>query len=179
MSNNLANDSKCVLSITDLIAQVNDALEDRFQSVWVRGEISNFKAYPSGHYYFTLKDQNAQISAVMFKGYNKALKFEMENGLSVIAHGKLSVYEAQGRFQIQINHAEPDGLGALQLAFEQLKNKLQQEGLFDPKRKKPLPVLPRRLGVVTSLQGAAIRDIITVAQRRFANLDMVIYPVKV
>lgn len=168
-----------IYNVSEINAIVRDVIEKHYDSLWVRGEISNFKAYPSGHFYFTLKDENAQMPAVMFRGYNQALRFELENGMAVIVHGRLSLYEAKGIFQILIDFVEPDGIGALQLAFEQLKKKLASEGLFEQGRKKPLPALPRRVGVITSESGAAVHDIFTVLKRRHPRVEILFYPVKV
>lgn len=169
-----------VYSIGEITRELKNLLERQFSAVWLRGEISNFRPYPaSGHFYFTLKDADAQISAVMFKGCNRFLKFKPEDGMAVMAHGRLSVYEAQGRHQIIVDHLEPDGVGALQVAFEQLKKKLGDEGLFDPKRKRALPFLPVTVGIVTSTQGAALHDMKTVLQRRFPNVNILVYPVRV
>jgi len=172
-------ENRSILTISELVDSINEQLDQTFRHVFIKGEISNFKAYPSGHFYFSLKDENAQISAVMFKGYNRNLKFELENGLSVIAQGKLAVYGPQGRFQIQVISLEPEGIGALQLAFDQLKSKLEKEGLFKEERKQPLPSFPKNIGVVTSEKGAAIHDIIHVLQRRMPSINITLYPVKV
>ena len=171
--------SRQVFTVSELNTCVRSLMDDTFPQVWVRGEISNFKAYPSGHFYFTLKDDKAQLSAVMFKGNNRALKFRPADGIRVVARGSLTIYEVQGRYQMVVEHLEPDGLGALQLAFEQLKKKLAEEGLFAEASKKKLPFLPRRVGVITSESGAVIHDIQTVIRRRFPNMDIVFYPVKV
>jgi len=154
-------------------------LEGNFRDVWVEGEVSNYRAAQSGHLYFTLKDARAQIRCVCFRDQLRGIKFRPEDGLHVNIRGSLSVYEARGEYQIYVSYMEPVGAGALQLAFEQLKKKLAEEGLFAEGRKKPLPVLPRGIGVVTSPVGAAIRDILRVLKRRFANVHVQIYPVKV
>src|SRR5205823_12132822 len=143
------------------------------------GEISNCKVWNTGHMYFTLKDGAAQIKAVMFRTTVRYLRFKPVDGLHVVARGRLGVYEPKGEYQIVCEHMEPHGLGALQLAFEQLKKKLQAEGLFDAARKRPLPALPRKIGIVTSLDGAAIRDIIKVLRRRYPNAQIVIRPARV
>ena len=143
------------------------------------GEVSNFRPAASGHLYFTLKDATAQLRAVCFRNQARYLKFKPQDGIAVIARGHLSVYEARGEYQLYVEYLEPAGLGALQLAFEQLKQKLAAEGLFDTARKKPLPVLPRTIGVVTSPTGAVIRDILRVLRRRFRNMSVLLYPVKV
>jgi exodeoxyribonuclease VII large subunit len=168
-----------VLTVTELNALVRDLLEVSFTSVWVEGELSNVRRYPSGHTYFTLKDESSQIAAVLFRGSAPALVFRPEDGLKVLARGRISLYEPRGAYQIIVETMEPAGLGALQLAFEQLKAALQAEGLFDAARKRPLPPLPRRIGLVTSPSGAALRDILRVLERRFVNLEVVISPSRV
>lgn len=167
------------LQISEITSLIKTQLETEFSEVVVVGEISNFKAHPSGHFYFCLKDESAMINAVMFRGSNQNLRFEVQNGMKVIGVGRLSVYPPRGSYQIVLSRMEPDGLGALQLAFEQLKAKLEKEGLFAPERKKKLPKFPRRIGVITSSSGAAIRDILNVLNRRFAGLHLLIYSVKV
>ncbi len=168
-----------IYSVTELSREIKGLLEGKFPDVWVTGEVSNYRAAGSGHYYFTLKDATAQLRAVCFRNQARYLKFKPQDGISVIARGRLSVYEARGEYQLYVEYLEPAGLGALQLAFEQLKAKLTAEGLFDPGRKKPLPVLPRTIGIVTSPSGAAIRDILRVLRRRFRNMNVLIYPAKV
>lgn len=168
-----------IYSVSELNQAIRDWLEPRFLDVWVTGEISNLRAAGSGHYYFTLKDNLGQIRAVCFRSQARYLKFKPEDGLSVVARGRLSVYQARGEYQIQVEYLEPAGLGSLQLAFEQLKAKLAAEGLFDVSRKRPLPVLPRQIGVVTSPSGAVIRDILRVLRRRFPNISVLLYPVRV
>ncbi len=168
-----------IYSVSELSQQIRNLLEKEFPDVWVVGEVSNFRAASSGHLYFTLKDVSAQIRAVCFRNQARYLKFRPQDGISVIARGHLSVYETRGEYQLYIEYLEPAGLGALQLAFEQLKQKLAAEGLFDPGRKKPLPLLPRTVGVVTSPTGAVIRDILRVLRRRFRNMNVMLCPVKV
>ncbi len=168
-----------IYSVTELSRAVKGLLEGKFPDVWVAGEVSNFRAVASGHLYFTLKDAGAQLRAVCFRNQARYLKFKPQDGISVIARGRLSVYEARGEYQLYVELLEPAGLGALQLAFEQLKAKLAAEGLFDPARRKPLPLLPHTIGVVTSPTGAVIRDILRVLRRRFPNLNVLLYPVKV
>jgi exodeoxyribonuclease VII large subunit len=168
-----------VLTVSELNALAQGVLEEAFPSVWVEGEISNLRRYPSGHTYFTLKDEAAQISSVLFRGAVASLPFRPEDGLKVLARGRISLYEPRGAFQIIVDALEPAGLGALQLAFEQLKTRLLAEGLFDAARKRPLPLLPRRIGIVASPAGAALRDILKVLSRRFANLEVVIAPSRV
>jgi exodeoxyribonuclease VII large subunit len=168
-----------IYSVSELSLELKNLLEKQFPDVWVTGEVSNFRAATSGHFYFTLKDASAQIRAVCFRNQARYLKFKPQDGISVIARGHLSVYEARGEYQLYVEYLEPAGVGALQLAFEQLKAKLAAEGLFDPARKKPLPVLPSAVGVVTSPTGAVIRDILRVLKRRFPNMNVMLYPVKV
>ncbi|MCK5218915.1 exodeoxyribonuclease VII large subunit [bacterium] len=168
-----------IYTVSEVVTQARDLLEGAFSRVWVEGEISNFKRHFSGHFYFTLKDSGSQLRAAMFRGANRWLKFQVEDGLKVIAGGRLSIYSARGDFQMVVESVEPAGLGALQLVFEQLKQKLAQEGLFDPGRKKNLPAFPRRIAVVTSPTGAAISDILNVTGRRSMLADISIYPVRV
>ncbi len=168
-----------VYSVSELTQRLKGLLETEFPDVWVAGEISNFRPATSGHLYFTLKDANAQLRAVCFRNQARYLKFKPQDGVAVIARGRLSVYEARGEYQLLVEFLEPAGLGALQLAFEQLKARLAAEGLFDAARKKPLPVLPRTIGIVTSPTGAVIRDILRVLRRRYRNIDALLYPVRV
>ena len=147
--------------------------------LWIQGEISNFKRHTSGHLYFSLKDPRAQIKAAFFKNNNMYLKFRPEDGMEVVVRGRLSVYEPRGDYQVIVEYMEPVGLGSLQLAFDQLKEKLRKEGLFDDAHKVPLPLLPRKVGIVTSPTGAAIRDMLRILKRRNASLDVLLYPVKV
>jgi exodeoxyribonuclease VII large subunit len=170
---------KRVWKVSALTQQIGNLLEGHFPDVWVEGEVSNYRPAQSGHLYFTLKDSRAQIRCICFRDQLRGIRFRPDNGLQVTVRGSLGVYEARGEYQIYVSHIEPVGLGALQLAFEQLKKKLQEEGLFHPSRKKPLPVLPRCIGVVTSPKGAAIRDILRVLKRRFANVHVQIYPASV
>jgi exodeoxyribonuclease VII large subunit len=168
-----------VLSVTQLTIQLRDLLEEKFAEIWVEGELSNCRLWNTGHLYFTLKDESTQIRGIIFRSALRYLKFKPADGLRVVARGRVSVYEPKGEYQIICEHLEPQGLGALQLAFEQLKTRLQAEGLFDASRKRPLPALPRKIGVVTSLDGAAIRDIVKVLARRYRNLQLVIRPARV
>ncbi len=168
-----------VLSVTELTARVRDRLETEFFEVWVEGELSNCKLWNTGHLYFTLKDGGAQIRGIIFRSALRYLKFKPTDGQRVVARGRVSVYEVKGEYQLVCEHLEPHGLGALQLAFDQLKKLLQEEGLFDASRKRPLPALPRKIGVVTSLDGAAVRDIIKVLTRRHTNVQIVIRPARV
>src|SRR5215211_5982789 len=168
-----------VLSVTQLTVRVRDHLEAEFFEVWVEGELSNCRFWNTGHLYFTLKDSASQVRGVIFRSALRYLKFKPADGLRVVARGRLSVYEPKGEYQLVCEHLEPHGLGALQLAFDQLKKRLQDEGLFDAARKRPLPALPRKIGIVTSLDGAAIRDIIKVLRRRYANAHLVLCPARV
>jgi exodeoxyribonuclease VII large subunit len=168
-----------VLSVSQITAAIRSAIEAQFCDVWVEGEISNCRVWHTGHIYFTLKDEAAQIRAVMFRAASHYLRFKPEDGLHVVARGRVGVYDAKGEYQIVCEHLEPKGLGALQLAFEQLKKKLKAEGLFEQARKRVLPALPRKIGIVTSLDGAALRDIIKVLRRRHPNLHLVIRPTRV
>ena len=168
-----------ILTVSELTAQIRGTLERQFFDMWVEGELSNCKVWNTGHLYFTLKDQGAQVRGVMFRGSLRLLRFTPKDGMRVVARGRLSVYDPKGEYQLVCEHFEPEGLGARQLAFEQLKQRLTAEGLFDPRRKRPLPVLPRKIGVVTSLDGAAVRDIIRVLRRRYANAHIVIRPTRV
>jgi len=175
----MAISSRPILTVSQLTAEIKTLLERNFEHLWVEGEVSNLRLPGSGHLYFTLKDESAQIRAVMFRTQNRLLKFQLEDGLQVVGYGRLTVYEPRGEYQIVLDYLEPKGLGALQLAFDQLKEKLSREGLFDPARKKPLPPLPQKIGIVTSPTGAAIRDILQIIDRRFANVHILLYPVRV
>ena len=170
---------RTVLTVSDLTANIRGILENAYSEVWVEAEISNCRLWNTGHLYFTLKDPGAQIKAVMFKSDVRSLKFKPEDGLHVIVRGRISVYEPKGEYQIVCERMEPHGLGALQLAFDQLKRRLQADGLFDAARKRALPSLPRKIGIVTSLDGAAIRDMIKVLGRRYPNAHLVIRPARV
>jgi exodeoxyribonuclease VII large subunit len=167
-----------VYGVSDLIRQLNTDLY-RYNDVSVEGEVTNFVRSAAGHLYFTLKDARSQIKVVLFATQARFLRFRIENGLQLIVRGRLTIYEQKGEFQLNAVAAEPAGLGALQLAFEQLKKKLAEEGLFDPARKKPIPMLPQKIAVITSPTGAAIRDILNVLGRRFSGLALQIYPVRV
>ncbi|MBN1687926.1 MAG: exodeoxyribonuclease VII large subunit [Candidatus Omnitrophica bacterium] len=168
-----------VYSVYELNRRARMLLEGHFQNIWVEGEISNFKHHSSGHMYLSLKDDKAQISAVFFSRYNQVVKFEIKDGLKVLACGKISLYESRGQYQLYIERLEPKGVGALQLAFLQLKEKLEKEGLFSRDHKKIIPKFPSTVGVVTSPTGAAIRDILNVVNRRFGGTNILLYPVKV
>jgi len=167
------------LSVSELTTRIKTLIEAGFQSVRVEGEVSNCRRWSSGHIYFTLKDEGAQLRAVVFRLTARQLKFDLEDGMHVVARGRVAVYEVKGDYQLICDAVEPHGLGALQAAFDQLKRRLQAEGLFDAARKRPLPVLPRRIGVVTSLDGAAVRDILRVLTSRYPSARVVIRPSRV
>ncbi len=168
-----------IWTVRDLIASVRTQLEREFTDMWVEGEVSNFRAHPSGHLYFTLKDQAAQIRVVMFRSSARLLRFKPGEGMQVIARGRVTIYEDRGELQISAEYLEPKGAGALQVAFEQLKAKLEAEGLFDAARKKPIPPLPGRIGIVTSPQAAALRDILNILRRRHHTVNVLIFPAQV
>ena len=168
-----------VFTVSELNAHIKGLLESSFRLVWVKGEISNFRVPSSGHYYFTLKDETSQIRAVFFRPQHRHLRFVPEAGLQVLCQGRVSVYEPRGEYQIIVEVMEPQGVGALQLAFEQLKKKLDAEGLFDASRKRPLPAFPQSIGIVTSPTGAAIRDILKILQRSPYPLSVTVLPVRV
>jgi exodeoxyribonuclease VII large subunit len=168
-----------VLTVSQLSQQLRETLEQRFPAVWVEGEISNFKVYGSGHAYFTLKDAGAQVRAVLFRNRTRRVRFEPGDGLHVLAFGAIEVYAPRGEYQLVVELLEPRGLGALQLAYEQLKARLAAEGLFEPARKRALPRFPRKIGIVTSPSGAALRDMLRVIGRRFGELHIVIAPARV
>ncbi len=168
-----------VYSVTQLTASIRATLEHAFSDVWVEGEVSNLRIPSSGHVYFSLHDQESQIRAVLFRRFVTALPFHVENGLTVLAKGRVSVYEPRGDYQLLLEYLEPKGIGALQVAFEQLKKRFDQEGLFDPGRKRPLPGFPRRVGVITSGTGAALHDIVTVVHRRCPVTRLRVFPVAV
>src|SRR5215213_9357452 len=167
------------LSVTELTAQVRGALEARFPTVWVEGEISNFKAAASGHWYFTVKDEGAQLHAKCFRGVNGRIRFRPSDGLQVRVRGRLSVYEPRGEYELIVEALDPVGAGALRVAFEQMRDRLAAEGLFDDELKQPLPLFPKRVGVVTSPTGAAIRDILTVLARRTRTVHVLFAPTRV
>jgi len=168
-----------VWSVRALVAAVRGLVERQYSDCWVEGEISNFRNPDSGHLYFTLKEQDAQIRVVMFRSSARLLRFRPENGLHVTVRGRITIYEDRGELQISAEFMEPQGVGALQLAFEQLKARLQAEGLFEAARKKPIPPLPRRIGIITSPQGAALRDILNILARRHRSANILIYPAQV
>jgi exodeoxyribonuclease VII large subunit len=168
-----------IWTVRDLVVAVRTHIEREYSDIWVEGEISNFRAHDSGHLYFTLKDQNAQIKAVMFRSQARLLRFRPENGMQVVGRGRVTIYEDRGELQISAEYLEPKGAGALQVAFEQLKAKLEAEGLFDASHKKSIPTLPRRIGIVTSPQAAALRDILNVLRRRHDTAGILIFPAQV
>jgi len=170
---------KHIYTVSELTKYVRVILEDSFPAVWIEGEISNFVLHSSGHMYFTMKDSGATLKCAMFARSNAKLKFKPKDGMKVICFGKLSVYEARGDYQLIAEEIEPKGIGALQLQFQQLKEKLQKEGLFDQAHKAAIPFLPMRIGIVTSPTGAAIRDFLNISRRRFSNVEIIINPVKV
>jgi len=166
-------------TVRDLVAAVRTHIEREYTDIWVEGEISNFRAHESGHLYFTLKDASAQIRVVMFRSSARLLRFRPDNGMQVVVRGRVTIYEDRGELQVSAEYVEPKGAGALQIAFEQLKAKLEAEGLFDSARKKPIPALPRRIGIVTSPQAAALRDILNILQRRHHTANILIFPAQV
>ncbi|MBN2570320.1 MAG: exodeoxyribonuclease VII large subunit [Deltaproteobacteria bacterium] len=168
-----------ILTVTELTANIKILLETSFETLWVAGEISNLRRPGSGHVYCTLKDQYSQIRAVIFRHAMQKIGFDLEDGMEIVCRATINVYQARGEYQLIIDAAEPRGYGALQMAFEQLKRKLDEEGLFDPSSKKRIPFLPRRIGIVTSSTGAAIRDILNITERRFSSVDILIAPVRV
>ena len=173
------SETRRIVSVSQLVNDVKFQLETNFRDFWVKGEISNLATPPSGHIYFTLKDSSAQLQAVCFRMQARYLKFQPEDGMELLARGSVSMYPPRGQVQLIVEHLEPVGSGALQLAFEQLKKRLQKEGLFDVSHKKALPLLPSRIGIVTSPTGAAVQDILRVLQRRNDRLDVLIFPVTV
>lgn len=170
---------KSILTVTELTAKIKLLLESGFDALWVEGEISNLRRPGSGHLYFTLKDEESRIRAAIFRRFSEMMVFDLEDGMNIVCRARLSVYQPRGEYQLIIDTIEPKGVGALQLAFEQLRARLQQEGLFDPSHKKPVPFLPSRIGIITSPTGAAIRDILNITGRRFPSVDILIAPVRV
>jgi exodeoxyribonuclease VII large subunit len=168
-----------ILTVSELTREIKDILEMQFADILVEGEISNFKVPPSGHIYFTLKDDLSQIRVVFFKNQARSLRFSPEDGLHVICRGRVSLYEKRGEYQLILEEMEPKGIGALQLAFLQLKERLEREGFFDPARKRPIPMIPQKIGIVTSPTGAVIRDMLQIIERRFENVHLLLYPVRV
>ena len=165
-----------IWTVRDLVSAVRTSIEREYTDVWLEGEISNYRPAESGHLYFTIKDSAAQVRVVMFRTQARLLRFKPENGMQIVARGRVTVYEARGELQLLAEYLEPKGAGVLQVAFEQLKARLAEEGLFDAARKRPIPALPRRVGVITSPRGAAVRDIINVLRRRHESLHVLIYP---
>jgi exodeoxyribonuclease VII large subunit len=172
-------DTRRIWTVRELVVRVRDLVEQKYGDVWVEGEISNFRPAPSGHVYFTLKDQDAQLPVVLFRRQAMLLRFRPEDGLHVLVRGRISVYEQRGQLQMVAETMEPVGAGSLQLAFEQLREKLKAEGLFDVARKRQLPAFPRTAGIVTSPTGAVIRDILNIVGRRHSGLNVLLYPVSV
>ncbi len=170
---------KHIYTVSELTKYIRMLLEDSFPTAWVEGEISNFILHSSGHMYFSIKDSAAVLKCAMFKRSNERLAFRPKDGMKVICFGKVSVYEARGDYQLIVEEIEPKGIGALQLKFEELKKRLSKEGLFEAAHKVPIPYLPTRVGVVTSPTGAAIKDILNIARRRFSNVEIIINPVRV
>jgi exodeoxyribonuclease VII large subunit len=175
----ITSEIRDIYTVTRLNREVRSVLEDSFPNVWIQGEISNLAQPASGHMYFSLKDRSSQVRCAMFKNRNNYLKFLPENGMAVILKANISLYEGRGEFQIIVEAMEPEGVGALQLAFEQLKGRLQEEGLFSEKNKKSLPLFPHSIGIITSPTGAAIRDILNILKRRYPLSKVIIYPVSV
>ena len=170
---------KTILTVSRMTALLRGVLEENFEQVWVQGEVSNLSIPSSGHIYFSLKDAGAQLRCVMFKGGGRNLKFRPTDGMGLIVRGRISVYDQRGEYQLICDYVEPAGVGALQVAFMQLKERLAKEGLFDESHKLNMPPFPRRVGVVTSATGAAIHDILHVLKRRFASIEILLYPVRV
>jgi len=168
-----------IFSVTEITQGIKALLGQQFSSVWVEGEISNFRPSSAGHWYFSLKDEAAVLSGVIFSRTSKEVPFKLEDGLKVICFGSIDVYAPRGSYQLIIERIEPKGIGSLQLALEQLKVKLEKEGLFAPEHKKPIPYLPAKIGIVTSVTGAAIKDILKVLDRRFKDVHIIIASVKV
>ncbi|MCQ9206931.1 MAG: exodeoxyribonuclease VII large subunit [Omnitrophica bacterium] len=170
---------KRIYTVSQVTRDIRTILEDAFGEVWIEGEVSNFIRHQSGHMYFSIKDAGGVLSCVFFRGANSNLKFEIKNGMHVLIFGKISVYDKRGQYQLYVRRIEPKGAGALQIALEQLKEKLRKEGLFDEARKKPIPYLPQRVGIITSPTGAAIRDMLKVSKGRFSNIEIILNPVRV
>src|SRR5437660_5444170 len=179
MQTDFFGSSTKVLTVAELTRAIRGTLETRFGAVWVQGEISNYKQHPSGHQYFTLKDSRAQIACVIFRNAPLSIRQPLADGAQVQVYGKVSVFEARGQYQLSVEIVQPRGLGLLQAKFEALKRKLEAEGLFDPARKKLLPKFPKRIGIVTSPSGAAIRDILNILRRRARGIEILINPVRV
>ena len=179
MQSNEANRRKNLYTVSELNANIKSLVEENFPFIWIFGEISNFRIPASGHFYFTLKDDASQISSVMFRGQQRNLKFEPEDGLNVTGMGRISVYEPRGTYQVILEYLEPSGAGALQIAFEKLKNRLAVEGYFDEAHKKLLPLLPNKISIITSPSGAVVHDILQIINRRYPDMPIQIIPVKV
>jgi len=179
VDDSIESDKTTIYTVSTLSEEIKNLLEAHFDFVWVEGEISNFRSPLSGHFYMVLKDEKAQIRAVMFRPQTRYLKFMPQDGMKVIVRGRVAIYEPRGEYQVILDYMEPLGVGALALAFEQLKKKLAAQGIFDDSVKKPLPFLPQRVAVITSPTGAAIRDFLKIIRRRFANLEIIVVPVKV
>jgi len=168
-----------IYTVSELTKNIRTMLEEYFPAVWVQGEVSNFVFHSSGHMYFSLKDGDSVLAAVFFRNANQKVKFEIKDGMELVCFGKISVYDKRGQYQLYVDHVEPKGIGAQELALKQLVERLGKEGLFDKSRKKALPFIPERIGVITSPTGAAIKDIIKIATRRFPNIEILLCPVKV
>jgi exodeoxyribonuclease VII large subunit len=172
-------EEKRIYTVSEITRDIRVLLEDRFGTIWVEGEVSNFVHHTSGHMYFSIKDKSSVLSCAMFRRVNARLRFEIKNGMQALCFGKISVYDKKGNYQLIVEAVEPKGAGALQVAFEQLKEKLIKEKLFDEAHKLPIPYLPQRIGVITSPTGAAIKDILNVTKRRFSNVEIILNPVRV
>lgn len=179
MDSNLELPFRYILTVSELTQEIKDILELKFSDIWIEGEISNLRIPPSGHIYFTLKDDFSQIRAVLFKTQARALRFVLEDGLHIVCRGRVSLYEKRGEYQLILEKVEPKGIGALQLAFLQLKDRLEKEGLFDPAHKKPIPMVPQAIAIITSPTGAVIRDMLHIIDRRFKNVHILLHPVRV
>ncbi|MFH1380208.1 MAG: exodeoxyribonuclease VII large subunit [bacterium] len=175
----LLTNEKKVFTVSEISRLVKAQLEEQFPDIWVEGEVSNCTYHSSGHIYFSLKDESAQVKCALFRGNFMQLKFKIENGLKIIVRARVSVYMVRGDYQLIVSMVEPAGYGALQLAFEQLKLRLEKEGLFKSELKKPIPMLPQKIGIITSPTGAAIKDILSVINRRYSNVHILLYPVRV
>lgn len=168
-----------ILSVGEITRLIKEELEDNFSDISIEGEISNLKKHVSGHWYFNLKDSNAVLSCTMWKGFNNYVFFTPEDGMKIVASGRITVYPPRGSYQLEVRHMKPAGTGELQAAFERLKRKLDEEGLFDDQYKKPIPVYPKKIGIVTAIDGAAFRDMISIARRRYPLVELVIVPSRV
>ncbi|MCM8796340.1 MAG: exodeoxyribonuclease VII large subunit [Candidatus Omnitrophica bacterium] len=177
--NSLKEKTRHVYTVSEITQEIKIILESGFAQVWVEGEVSNYREHPSGHLYFSLKDKTAVLSAAIFNYRSKGIKFKIENGLKVVCFGRIDVYPPHGGYKMVVEKIEPQGIGSLQLALEQLKQKLEKEGLFAIENKRPLPYLPSKIGIITSLSGAAIKDILKVLDRRFADIHVIIHPAQV